>query len=226
MVFGGIAMQRNRTTVKDGTEYGIGAEGQTHDWQLIPWQPIEESIRKLRQRIFRATREQKWNKVRSLMKLMLRSYFNLLLAVRRVTQDNRGKKTAGIDNRLALKPKSRMALVRRMVKHTPWKVHPARRVYIPKPGKPGQTRPLGIPTIENRVAQAIVKNALEPGWEARFEPNSYGFRPGRSTHDAIEHCWMFLQGRSRRPWILDADIKSALDHSSYCTPVIEALANT
>lgn len=70
--------------MKDGTEYGIGAEGQTLDWDLIPWDSIEKSIRKLRRRIFRATREQMWNRVRSLMKLMLRSYFNLLESVRRV----------------------------------------------------------------------------------------------------------------------------------------------
>lgn len=142
---------------------------------------------------------------------MLRSYFNLLLSVRRVTQTNQGRKTAGIDGRLALTPNSRMALIREMGNYTIWKVRPTRRVYIPKAGKPGQVRPLGIPTIENRVAQAIVKNALEPYWEARFETNSYGFRPGRSTHDAIAQCWNILRGSTRRPWILDADIKSAFD---------------
>lgn len=80
--------------MKDGTKYGIGADGEKLDWNLMPWDFIEESIRKLRQRIFRATQEQKWNKVRSLMKLMLRSYFNLLVSVRRVTQKNKGKKNS------------------------------------------------------------------------------------------------------------------------------------
>ncbi len=124
--------------MKDKTKYGIGADGQTLDWDSIPWVSIEESIRKLRRRIFRATREQK---VRSLMKLMLRSYFNLLLSVRRVTQKNKGKKTAGVDGIVALNSKARWALVQRMAKYTPWQVKPARRVYIPKAGKPAQERP-------------------------------------------------------------------------------------
>ena len=202
--------------MKDRTKIGIGAEGQIKDWESLPWLSIEKSIRKLRRRIFRASREQKWNVVRSLMKLMLRSYFNLLESVRRVTQKNKGKKTAGVDGEVALNPKTRMALVRSMGKYTLWKTKPARRVYIPKPGRPGQNRPLGIPTIRNRVAQAMMKNALEPCWEAQYESNSYGFRPGRSAHDAIQHCWLSLKGKCGRPWILDADIKSAFDNVSHC----------
>lgn len=201
--------------MKDGTDNSIGAGGQAPEWNLIPWDFIEKSIRKLRQRIFRAIREQKWKVARSLMKLMLRSYFNLLVSVRKVTQKNKGKKTAGVDGEVALTPKARMALVQSMGRYTLWKAKPARRIYIPKAGKPGQERPLGIPTTRNRVAQAIVKNALEPCWEAQFEPNSFGFRPGRSIHDAIERCWHYLKGSSRRPWILDADLKSAFDQISH-----------
>jgi len=202
-------------TVKDRTGDSNGAEGQIKDWESLPWLLIEKSISKLRRRIFRATREQKWKVVHNLQKLMLRSYFNLLVSVRRVTQKNKGKKTAGVDGEVTLTPDARMGLVRSMGKYTLWKVKPARRVYIPKAGKPGQERALGIPTIRNRVAQAIVKNALEPCWEARFEPNSYGFRPGRSIHDAIEQCWRFLNKRSRRPWVLDADLRSAFDKLSH-----------
>lgn len=201
--------------MKDRTENSIGAGGKALDWDLIPWDSVEKSIRKLRRRIFRATCEQKWNVVRSLMKLMLRSYLNLLTSVRKVTQKNKGKKTAGVDGEVALTSKARAALVRSMGRYTLWKARPTRRVYIPKPGKPGQERPLGIPTTRNRVAQAIVKNALEPSWEARFEPNSYGFRPGRSIHDAIEQCFKFLNGRSQRLWVLDADLKSAFDEISH-----------
>ncbi len=209
--------------MKDRTNtIGIGTDGQASEWDLIPWDFIEKSIRKLRRRIFRASREQKWNVVRSLMKLMLRSYFNLLESVRRVTQKNKGKKTAGVDKEVALTSKARMALVRSMGKYTLWQAKPARRVYIPKPGKPGQERPLGIPTLRNRVAQAIVKNALEPHWEAHFESNSYGFRPGRSAHDAIQHCWLSLNGGCGRPWILDADIKGAFDNISH-NHILEAI---
>lgn len=215
-------MQRIQTTVKDCTKYGIGAEGQVLEWSLIPWDFIEKSIRKLRQRIFRATREQQWNKARSLMKLMLRSYFNLLVSARKVTQTNKGKKTAGVDGEVALTPKARMALVRSMECYTFWKAKPTRRIYIPKAGKPGQKRPLGIPTIRNRVAQAIVKNALEPCWEAQFEPNSYGFRPGRSIHDAVQQCWLLFQKGRQRPWILDADLKSAFDEISH-EHILEAI---
>ena len=201
--------------MKDRTGDSIGAEGQTLQWDLIPWDFIEKSISKLRRRIFRATREQKWKVVHNLQKLMLRSYFNLLISVRRVTQKNKGRKTAGVDNEVALTSEARMGLVRNMGKYTLWKAKPARRVYIPKPGKSGQERPLGIPTIRNRIAQAIVKNALEPSWEARFESNSYGFRPGRSIHDAIEQCWRFLNKRSLRRWVLDADLRSAFEKISH-----------
>jgi len=210
--------------VKDGTKYGIGAEGQTLEWDLIPWDAVEKSIRKLRQRIFRATREQKWNVVRSLMKLMLRSYCNLLVAVRRVTQKNKGKKTAGVDGEVALTSKARWALVQRITKHKLWQIQPTKRVYIPKAGKPGQERPLGIPVIRDRVAQAIVKNALEPCWEAQFESNSYGFRPGRSVHVAVKHCWMYLKSGGRRQWILDADLKSAFDQISH-EHILQALGS-
>ena len=157
--------------VTDRIGNDIGKNGQRHqDWADINWKLVRRRVKNLRQRIFRATQEQKWKKVRSLMKLMLRSYSNLLLAVRRVTQENQGKKSWGVDNHVVLTPKNRMRLTRGMMEHKLWQVKPVRRIHIPKVG--GQ-RPLGIPTVKNRVAQAIFKNALEPCWEARFERNSY-----------------------------------------------------
>jgi RNA-directed DNA polymerase len=200
--------------VEDSTVYGIGAVGQQLDWDSIDWESAECQVTRLRQRIYRATCEQKWNKVRSLMKLMLRSRSNLLLSVRRVTQTNKGKGTPGIDGKVALTNKARVTLIRQMEQREFWKARPSRRIYIPKAGKPGQLRPLSIPTLGNRIAQAIIKNALEPSWEARFEAHSYGFRPGRSCHDAIQQCWNRLNKNCRDQWILDADIKGAFDNIS------------
>jgi RNA-directed DNA polymerase len=195
--------------MKDRATKGIGVTGQLQDWSAINWQIVKDNVRNLRQRIFRATQNGQWNKVRSLMKLMLRSYSNLLLSVRKVTQENKGRKTPGIDNQVILTPKARVQLVLEMLKLKAWYVKPAVRLYIPKAN--GKLRPLGILTIKNRAAQAVIKNALEPSWEARFESHSYGFRPGRSAHDAIEQCFARLKSCSKDRWVLDCDVRSAFD---------------
>lgn len=146
------------------------------------------------------------------MKLMLRSQANLLLAIKRVTQINQGKKTAGIDRQTALTNPERIKLYQEMREITPWKSKPVKRVYIPKSN--GTKRPLGIPVLKDRILQAVVKNALEPSWEARFEATSFGFRPGRSTHDAIDQCHARLR-KGCDKWVLDADIKGAFDNISH-----------
>jgi RNA-directed DNA polymerase len=198
---------------KDRVDQDIGPNESPDDWDAIEWRRIERRVKNLRRRIYRATQEGQWNKVRSLTKLMLRSFSNVLLSVRKVTQENQGKRTAGIDNQLILTPKARVKLVRLMQEHEAWKVSPAKRIYIPK--ATGKQRPLGILTIKNRVAQAIVKNALEPSWEARFEAHSYGFRPGRSTQDAISQCWIRLNRGAKDRWVLDADVRGAFDNISH-----------
>jgi RNA-directed DNA polymerase len=188
-----------------------GTEGHSNAWNAVNWRKVERNVRNLRQRIFRASKEGDHRKVRSLQKLMLRSYANALLSVRRVTQVNMGKNTPGVDKLVVKTPETRSELVDQMRNYQPWKAKPARRVYIPKAGAK-KLRPLSIPTIHDRVMQAIVKNALEPYWEARFEPASYGFRPGRSCHDAIVKTHLISCPNRRKKWVLDADIEGAFDN--------------
>jgi RNA-directed DNA polymerase len=191
-----------------------GAEGRANtDWNAIDWRKVERSVNNLRRRIFRASKEGDHRKVRSLQKLMLRSYANALLSVRRVTQINAGKDTPGVDKLVVKTPKARSELVDQTRSYQSWKAKPPKRVYIPKAN--GKFRPLGIPTIIDRVMQAIVKNALEPYWEARFEPASYGFRPGRSCHDAIAKVFGIARPNKRKKWVLDADIEGAFDSISH-----------
>jgi RNA-directed DNA polymerase len=145
-----------------------------------------------------------------LQTLMLRSHSNTLLSVRRVTERNAGRLTAGVDGEVVLTPRAKEQLVARV--HDPadaFTAMPVRRMFIPKPG--GKQRPLGIPVILDRVHQARVVNALEPEWEARFEPKSYGFRPGRGCHDAIEAIFQVAKQNPRRLWVLDADLAGAFD---------------
>ncbi len=184
--------------------------GDVLDWHAIDWKRVYRTVKNLRQRIFRASREGDLRRVRSLQRLMLRCTANVLESVRRVTQVNQGKKTAGVDQVVTTTPEERGALCRKLHQLELHKVHPVRRVYIPK--KKGK-RPLGIPTIEDRCVQAMVKNALEPFWEARFEGISYGFRPGRGCHDAIEKVFRVARPNTTRPWVLDADIEGAFDHT-------------
>lgn len=127
--------------MKDRAITGIGVNGHFQDWSSINWKAVKKRVRNLRQRIHRATQNGQWNKVRSLMKLMLRSFSNLLLSVRKVTQENAGKKTAGIDGQFVLTPRKRVRLIHEMLEHSLWKVRPTKRVYIPK--SRGKFRPLG-----------------------------------------------------------------------------------
>ncbi len=136
-----------------------------------------------------------------------------MVSVRQVTQRNAGRRTAGIDGEVALTPQARADVaVRVHQSRSSWKPRAVRRVYMPKASNRAKLRPLGIPVITDRCHQARVRNALEPEGEARFEPRSYGFRPGRSCHDAIEAIFNICCGpRARRVWALDADLASAFD---------------
>jgi RNA-directed DNA polymerase len=176
------------------------------EWKHIDWHKLEKRVYKLQKRIYKASVRGDVKAVRRLQKTLMKSWSAKCLAVRRVTQDNQGKKTAGVDGVKSLTPKQRFTLVAKLKLGS--KVSPTRRVWIPKPGK-DEKRPLGIPTMYDRALQALVKMALEPEWEAKFEPNSYGFRPGRSCHDAIEAIFNSINNKPK--FVLDADISKCFD---------------
>ena len=189
-----------------------GQTEQLTDWSQINWRQVNKLLRNLQRRIFRARKLGQFKQLRRLQKLLLKSYANLLNSVRQITQINQGKNTPGVDKEVIKTPEGRVKLVNEWAMP---KAKPTRRVYIPKSN--GKKRPLGIPTVRDRVAQNIVKNYLEPEWEAVFEPNSYGFRAGRSCHDAIEQVFnRFRDNHSgRNKWVLDADIKGCFDNLAH-----------
>ncbi|ACK65460.1 RNA-directed DNA polymerase (Reverse transcriptase) [Rippkaea orientalis PCC 8801] len=176
------------------------------NWIMIDWDDLEKRVYKLQKRIYKASRRDDVKTVRRLQKTLTKSWAAKCLAVRRVTQDNQGKKTAGVDGVKSLTPKQRLNLIDKLKLGT--KVKPTRRVWIPKPGTE-EKRPLGIPTMYDRALQGLVKLALEPEWEAKFEPNSYGFRPGRSCQDAIGAIFLAINKKAK--YVLDADIAKCFD---------------
>jgi RNA-directed DNA polymerase len=189
-----------------------GTEDVALEWDAIDWRLHEDNVGRLRRRIFKAVKDEDLAKARSLQKMMLRSWSNTLVSVRQVAQRNTGRETAGIDGEVALTSPARMALAVRVHRsiHS-WDPVPVKRVWVPK-AHGSKLRPLGIPVIMDRCHQNRAKNALEPEWEARFEPRSYGFRPGRSCQDAIEAIYDTCKGATAtRLWTLDADLAAAFD---------------
>jgi RNA-directed DNA polymerase len=174
-------------------------------WEELPWKKIEKKVHKLQTRIYRASSRGDTQAVRRLQKTLLKSWSAKCLAVRKITQDNTGKKTAGVDGIKSLSPDDRLELVNKIKLGN--KVKPTRRIWIPK--SDGYKRPLGIPTIHDRTLQTLAKMTLEPEWEAKFEANSYGFRPGRGCHDAIEAIFNHLKSKTK--FVLDADISKCFD---------------
>ena len=194
-----------------------GPEDATFAWRQIDWRQVEADVRRLRQRIFTASQAGDLKRVRSLQKLMLRSRANTLVSVRRVTERNAGRLTAGVDGEVVLTPEAKMQLADRIAAE--------RRAVQGHAGQAGvhpQAREPQAPTIRNsrdRRSCAIrheCVNALEPEWEARFEPRSYGFRPGRGCHDAIQAIYEVVKGkRPKRRWVLDADLAGAFDRIAH-----------
>jgi RNA-directed DNA polymerase len=214
LVMRGIC-RRGHDGIEDGVVNSNGevmsqSERIRYKWDEINWRKLGRSIFKLQKRIYQASRNNDLKKVHSLQKLLLKSTGAKLLAVKRVTQSNAGKKTAGIDGVKSLSSSKKLKLIENMKLDE--KCKPVRRIWIPKPGKT-EKRPLGIPTMTDRARQALVKLALEPEWEAKFEPNSYGFRPARSCQDAMQAVHSAIN--KKMAYVLDADIQGCFDNINH-----------
>jgi len=175
-------------------------------WNKIDWTLVQKRLSRQQRRVYLASMEGNRSKVHAIQRRIIGSLDAKLLAVRRVTTENQGRNTAGVDGVKIISHIKKIELASSL--KLDGKASPIRRTYIPKPGK-SESRPLGIPTVKDRAKQMLAKLALEPEWEAVFEPNSYGFRPGRSCHDAISSLFLSLRGKSR--YVLDADIQKCFD---------------
>ena len=177
-------------------------------WGLLNWRQITKRVYRIQKQIYRRTL--KGENVHKLQDVLTNLIDAKLLAVRRVTQDNKGKKTAGVDKVQNLSPAKRWELAKKI--KIDGKSDKVRRVWIPKANST-ELRPLGIPTMRDRAKQALVMLALEPEWEARFEANNYGFRPGRGAHDAIEAIHSSINKKPK--YVLDADIRKCFDRINH-----------
>ena len=180
-------------------------------WKQLNWKKIEKVVFKLQKHIYRASQSGDVKLVRRLQRLLSRSYYAKCLAARKVTQDNAGKKTAGVDGVKSLNYTQRLNLIEQLKFSA--LADPLRRAWIPKPGSE-EKRGLGIPTIRDRATQMLAKIVLEPEWEAKFEANSFGFRPGRSCHDATNAIFMQIS-HSAQKWVLDADFAKCFDNINH-----------
>ena len=181
------------------------------NWRTIDWSAVHRNVRRLQARIVKATQEGKWGKVKALQHLLTHSFSGKALAVRRVTE-NQGKNTAGVDKETWDTPDKKAQAIQTL-KQRGYHPQPLRRVYIPKSN--GRLRPLGIPAMSCRAMQALYLLALNPVAETTGDRNSYGFRPERSTADAIEQCFNVLSHGYSAQWVLEGDIKACFDGISH-----------
>lgn len=181
------------------------------NWHSINWNLVQRKVRGLQVRIAKATKQNEWRKVKSLQRLLTRSFAARAFAVKRITENN-GRRTPGVDGELWGTPETKWKAIFRLERKG-YKPKPLKRVYIPKAN--GKTRPLGIPTMLDRAMQALYLLALEPVSETTADRNSYGFRPMRSTADAMEQCFVNLSRKSSAQWVLEGDIKGCFDNISH-----------
>lgn len=181
------------------------------EWNQIYWPSIEKNVYRLQMRIAKAVRNKQYGKVKALQWLLAHSGSAKLLAVKRVTTA-KGNKTPGIDGVVWSTSEEKYTATRNL-KVSGYRAQPLRRIYIPK--KNGKQRPLSIPTMHDRAMQALYLLALDPISETTADLNSYGFRPKRSTHDAIHQCYITLAGKNSAQWILEGDIKACFDEINH-----------
>ena len=181
------------------------------DWHAIDWKSVNHNVRRLQARIVKATKEKRWGKVKALQRLLTHSFSGKALAVRRVTE-NQGKRTPGVDKVTWNTPHKKSNAIYAL-RQRGYRPQPLRRIHIPKAN--GSKRPLSIPAMKDRAMQALYLLALDPVAETKADPNSYGFRTGRSTADAIEHCFGMLAKRNSPQWVLEADIKNCFGAISH-----------
>jgi len=188
-----------------------GASSPSNNWSSIDWKRAKLDVHQLQMRIAKSARAKRWGKVQALQHLLTRSHQAKLLAVKRVTE-NQGRNTSGVDGIVWVNAKQKWEAVETLSCRD-YRSQPLRRVYIPK--KNGKKRPLGIPTMRDRAMQALFLLAYEPVAEVTADHHSYGFRPKRSTADAIERCFNVLAQKASAQWILEGDIKGCFDNISH-----------
>lgn len=182
------------------------------DWYSIDWAKVEKEVNRLQVRIAKATLNKKWNDVKRLQYLLTHSYYAKLLAVKKVTS-NKGKNTAGVDKEIWSTPMSKLKGAISLTDKN-YKAKPLRRTYIDKKGKK-EKRPLGIPTMYDRAMQALYALSLDPVSESTADRKSFGFRKGRSCHDACEYIFTALSKKYCAEWVLEGDIKGCFDNISH-----------
>jgi RNA-directed DNA polymerase len=205
--------ETNTTAPRVGADVPPGAAPRRPtDWHAIPWRQVEREVRRLQARIVQATQAGRWGKVRALQHLLTHSFSGKALAVRRVTE-NRGKDTPGVDHVRWRTPSQKAAAIHSL-RQRGYRPLPLRRVYVPKPTG-DKLRPLGIPTLADRAMQMLYLLALDPVAEVLADPNSYGFRVGRSPADAIAQCFTVLSNRFAPQWVLEGDLLACFDRISH-----------